>query len=51
MIAELLIAGAQWGVKLFIAAVVFIILSAVLFILLYIAAGMIAGESKEDEKG
>lgn len=51
MIGELLLAGAQQGVKLFGMVVVFISLAAALFVLLFIAVYKIIGEDKDKKKG
>ena len=51
MIGELLLAGAQQGVKLFGTVVVFISMAAALFVFLFVAIGLIAGEDKDEKKG
>lgn len=51
MIGELLLVGAQQGVKLFGTVVVFISMAAALFVFLYIAIGLIAGEYKDSKRG
>ena len=50
MFGDLLLTGARFGVTAFGAVTVFISMAAVLFLILYSIIGLIAGESKDDNK-